>query len=153
MLDTHMGEHGRIRRRSNQTFSGQSVAGGSAEHAPRHLFYSNRQHQIIFACFHAHPPFTEGCSARGTRIRAVDDGYTGLANDSQDPLTDHPFVNVAAVERLHIMDGEASIIQSHECRLGPDIFESAVRKPAELYHPDSDNIDIRHGGTPQAFTK
>jgi hypothetical protein len=52
---------------------------------------------------------------------------------------------VAAVERLHVLDGEARVVEGHQRRFGAKASNGPVGEPAELDHVRSDHKDVRHG--------
>ena len=112
-----------------------------------HLLNADGNHQVVQARLDAGPGFTKRRRARGAGVGDIHNRDAGLADLLQQPLPDHAgcLAKVAAVQRLHVLDGEAAVVQCQQCRLGTDLRNGLVGESAELDHVYADDICISHG--------
>ncbi len=119
----------------------------AAEQAAAHLLDADREHGVVDAGLDRHPALAERRRAGGAGVRAVHDGNAGLADLLQHALPDHRvgLAEVAAVERLHVLDLEAAVVERHQRRLRAERLDGrAGARLHELDHVDSDDVHVAH---------
>src|SRR5579864_5970838 len=146
-----MRKDARHRARSEESFGRNALAAArAAEKARPHLLATDAQHDVVDASLDRHPTFAESCRAGGASVRGVDDGNAGLADLAQDALADTArcFEQIAAVERLHVLDRQPAIVERHQRRLRTELRHRTFGETPELDHVRSYDIDVGHRISP-----
>ena len=109
-----------------------------------HLLDADREHEVVDAGLDRHPRLAERGRAGGAGVRAVDHRNAGLADLLQDALADHPgrLHQVAAVERLDVLDLHAGVVERQQRGLGAELGHRLLREAAEVDHVDADDVDV-----------
>ena len=147
MLHAGFGEYRRHRAGTDQTFARDAAAAAAAEQTGTHFLDADREHGVVEAGFDGGPRFTECGGAGGARVRDVDDRNTGLADLLQDALPDHAarLAQVAAIERLHVLNLQTAVVQRAErCDGAEHVHVRAGAGFLELRHIDADDIYVTH---------
>jgi hypothetical protein len=106
-------EHGRHGAGAQEALLGNAgAAAGPAQQTLAHLLDAYGENAVVKPGLDGCPGFPEGSGAGGAGVGDVDDGYARLADLLQDALADHAagLTQVAAVKRLHVLDGEPAIV-------------------------------------------
>ncbi len=113
VLHAGLGEHGRHGAGAEQALLGNAgAAAGAAEQTLAHLLHAYGEHAVVKPGLDGGPGFPECRRAGGAGVGHVDHRNAGLADLLQDALADHAagLAQVAAVQRLHVLDGEPAIV-------------------------------------------
>src|SRR5690606_24858696 len=118
----------------------------AAEQALAHLLDAHREHAVVQPGFHRGPRFTERGGAGRTGVGGIHYRNAGLADLLQDALSDHAvgLAEVATVQRLDVLNLQATVVEGEQRRLGTDLGDGLLGKPPELDHVDTNYVCVRH---------
>ena len=125
VLHARLGEHGRHRAGAEQALLRDALAAAAAAEQARlaELLDADHQHQVVEPGLDRRPALAERRRAGGAGVRAVRDRDSRLPDLLEDALADHParLHQVAAVERLHVLDLQARVVEREQRRLGAEL--------------------------------
>ena len=133
---------------TEQPLLGDALAAASAAEQPlAHLLHAHREHQVVEFRLHRRPRLPEDGGAGGAGVGDVHHRNAGLPDLLQDALAHHAarLAEIAAVEGLHVLDGEAAVVQRQQRRFGADLRNRLVREPSELDHVYANDVCVCHG--------
>ena len=145
VLEPGLGEDAGHGAGAEQAFGRDArLARPAQEPGARHLLDADREHQVVEPGLDRDPTLAERGGAGGARVGAVDHRNAGEADLAQDALAHHAAREheVAAVERLHVADGEPGVVERAERRLGAQRLDRAIGELPELDHVDADDVDV-----------
>ena len=149
VLHAGFGENRRHGPGPEQPFLRDPAAAASATQEPSaHLFDADGQHDVVQVRLDRRPGFPERRRASRAGVGHVDHGNAGLADLLQDTLPDHAagLAEIAAVQGLHVLDGQPAVVERHERRLRTELGDGFLRKPSELDHVHTDYVRVCHVG-------
>jgi hypothetical protein len=71
----------------------------------------------------------------------------------QGALPRHGLADIAAVERLDVLDADPAVIEGEQRSLGREIDDRSLRIAAESDHVDADHVHIGHERSPSGTKK
>src|SRR5882757_9320284 len=155
MFEAHHRKHRRHGLGADQSFGGQRLVADFLfhDHAGRHLFDADAQYRVEEPRLDGRPAFTERCGPRGAGIGAIHHGYAGLADQLQGALAGHGLADIAAVERLNIMDADAAVVQRQERRIRRQLRDRSIGIAPEADHVDTYHVHVGHVRSPSGIKK